>query len=158
MWVAAAAATLFAITVIAVMDDRAKEKHHKPGGSPAQGIVFTDLASQMNQFIRYYEEIALDPEQEAIKADVLGAMPAPCCSDATALTCCCPCNLSKATWGLANYLIAVEGYGTKALKDTMTEWLVFTNPGGYSGDACYTGGCERPSHQNGCSGMREVII
>ena len=32
-------------------------------------------------------------------------------------------------------------------------WIAFINPDGFSGDVCYTGGCGRPFHQNGCGGM-----
>ena len=58
----------------------------------------------------------MTPEQEAIKKTALTKIPAPCCSDNTAYTCCCPCNMAKTWWGLANHLIANEGYGAEQVQ------------------------------------------
>ena len=40
------------------------------------------------------EPIELTPEQELIKKKALSKIPAPCCSDNSAYTCCCPCNMA----------------------------------------------------------------
>lgn len=126
----------------------------------AEKIEFHDLESQMREFMGYNSTIALTAEQEAIKEDVLGSQPAVCCRNSSALTCCCPCNLSKSLWGLANYLIAEKGMKGPELKATLNEWIAFTNPSGYTGDSCYTGGCERSPRENGCGGMndRRIVV
>lgn len=159
-WIFAVGATLLAVIVIIVMGGQADAARNQPRfESLAEGVAFSDLEAQMKEFIHYYEDdIPLTPEQAAIKVDVLDSMPAPCCNNTTALTCCCPCNLSKATWGLTHYLLSKKNVDADQLRVAVTEWLAFSNPNGFSGDACYTGGCERPSHQNGCSGMKEVVI
>lgn len=161
IWALTVLATLLAIGTIVVMGNHAEAAKNEPRyESLAERVVFNDLEAQMREFIQFYEDdIPLTPEQAAIKVEVLDSMPAPCCSNTAALTCCCPCNLSKSTWGLTHYLLSTKGYDANQLRGAITEWLAFTNPNGFSGDACYTpGGCERPSHQNGCSGMKEVVI
>lgn len=118
-------------------------------------LVFSDVTSQSVEFIGYYHSIQLTAEQEAIKATVLETMPAACCNGSTAYTCCCPCNLSKTLWGLSNYLIARRGANAAELTVAVYAWMNFTNPQGYTGVACYKGGCEGAFHTNGCGGMRE---
>lgn len=124
-------------------------------GAASKSIEFTDLKSQMKEFIGYYRAIELTPEQEAVKKAALDTRPAVCCSDYTAYTCCCDCNLSKSLWGLANYLIAKRGMDADEVARVTTDWMEFTNPDGYSGNACYTGGCARSPRANGCGGMKE---
>lgn len=118
-------------------------------------LVFSDVATQSREFMGYYNTIELTTEQEAIKAEVLEAMPAACCSGSSAYTCCCPCNLSKTLWGLSNYVIATKGANATQLKEVVDAWIGFTNPDGYSGNACYSGGCGRAFDHNGCGGMSE---
>lgn len=127
---------------------QAREPRQAPAGARAQAI----------EYIGYYHSIKLTPEQEKIKTQALSAIPAPCCKDYTAATCCCPCNLAKAVWGLSHHLIAKKGYGAARVKTAVQEWLRSTNPAGYAGDACYTGGCQRPFAQNGCGGMDERTV
>ena len=112
------------------------------------------MKTQTRQFIEWQQTIKLTPAQEAIKKEALGAMPAPCCSDNSAYTCCCPCNVSRSMWGLTNYMIAEQNAGVKAIQAKVNEWVAFVNPEGYSGDTCYRGGCKRPFHKNGCGGMK----
>lgn len=123
----------------------------KTGGDDL--IEFTDVPEQSKQFIEWERSIQLTPEQEAVKKEALEAIPAPCCSDNTAYTCCCPCNMSKTTWGLSNWLIAEKGASAEQVRAKAEEWIAAINPDGFSGDVCYTGGCGRPMHQNGCGGM-----
>ncbi len=131
-------------------------KAPRPAVSVLQGALeFHDVEKQSREFMGYYHSIALTPEQEAIKAEVLEAMPAACCSRASAYTCCCPCNLSKTLWGLSNFVIAEKGVNAVQLKEVVDSWLAFTNGNGYSGDACYRGGCERGFQHDGCGGMHE---
>lgn len=118
-------------------------------------LEFDDIEKQSMEFIGYYHTIKLTPQQEAIKAEVLKAMPAACCRESSAYTCCCPCNLSKTLWGLSNFVIAKKGANAAQLKEVVDSWISATNQNGYSGDSCYQGGCERDFHKNGCGGMDE---
>jgi hypothetical protein len=121
-------------------------------------LVFSDVTAQSREFIGYYHTIQLTPEQEAIKATVLEAMPAACCNGSTAYTCCCPCNLSKTLWGLSNYLITERDVSKAQLAEAVYTWLNYTNPRGYTGDACYRGACEGQFHSNGRGGMDETKL
>ncbi len=114
---------------------------------------FTDVDKQSREFMAMYERIQLTPEQEAIKKAALEQLPAPCCSDNTAYTCCCPCNLSRTIWGLSAHLIVDEGYDAEQVKAAVEEWIDFTTKGSQTGDACYVGGCGKPFAKNGCGGM-----
>ncbi len=119
------------------------------------GLRFTDAPVQAREFIGYNSTIQLTPQQEAIKREVLEAMPAACCSDSTAYTCCCTCNLSKSIWGLSNYVLTAHQASADQLREVVTAWKELTNPAGYSGSTCYSGGCNLPFHENGCGGMSE---
>ena len=119
------------------------------------GLTFTDAKAQAQEYIRYYKEIELTPEQERIKAEALSALPAPCCADNSLLTCCCPCNMAKSAWGLSAHLITERGFDAEQVRQAAAQWLEFANPDGYTGDACYTGGCGRSFEHNGCGGMNE---
>lgn len=121
-------------------------------------IRFTNAAAQAREFVGYNSTIRLTEAQEAIKREVLGSMHAACCRDSNAYTCCCPCNLSKSVWGLSNYALATHGATADELRQVVRAWYEFTNPNGYSGDVCYTGGCDRSFHENGCGGMSESKI
>ena len=116
-------------------------------------FVFTDFRAQVQEFIDYDSSITLTDAQEAVKREGLEALPAPCCNDNTAYTCCCPCNLAKTIWGLSNHMIADYQCNAAQVTAKVAEWIVFVNPDGYSGDTCYTGGCERAFSNNGCGGM-----
>lgn len=122
------------------------------------GVEFTDVRSQAREFIGYYHSIELTPEQEAVKEQALTQLPAPCCSDNSAYTCCCPCNMAKSVWGLSNYLIAEKGYDAEQVEKAAQEWFAFINPEGFSGDVCYRGGCNRSWAEGGCGGMGEEVI
>ncbi len=116
-------------------------------------LVFHDVKAQTAEFMGYYKSIQLTPEQEAVKKEALTALPAPCCSDNTAYTCCCPCNMSMTIWGLSNYLVAEKGIDAEALKAKVQEWIAFINPKGFSGEVCYKGQCGRSFANGGCGGM-----
>lgn len=118
------------------------------------GVTFEDVPTQTRQFIAWYDSIQLTPAQEAIRVEALSAIPAPCCSDNSAATCCCPCNMAKSVWGLSKYLITEKGAGVDEVRKAAQDWFGFINPEGFSGDVCYTGGCGRAFHENGCGGMR----
>lgn len=118
-------------------------------------LVFTDARTQAKEFIGYYHSISLTAEQQQTKTEALEAIPAPCCDQSSIATCCCPCNLAKATWGLAHFLIARSGYDAARTRAVAERWLRFTNESGYAGDACYQGRCSLPFHDDGCGGMDE---
>lgn len=116
-------------------------------------IAFHDMKAQTLEFIAWDSSIQLTPEQEAVKKAALEALPAPCCNDNSAYTCCCPCNISRSTWGLSKWLITEKGFSANQVREKASEWIAYINPNGYSGKACYTGGCSRPFHKDGCGGM-----
>lgn len=119
----------------------------------ADPVPFVDLKEQTAEFIRLEKSITLTAAQEAIKKEALEAIPAPCCSDNTAYTCCCPCNMSLAIWGLSNLLITEHGFDADQVRTKVQAWIEFIGPDGFSGRVCYTGGCMRPFSKNGCGGM-----
>ena len=124
--------------------------------SSGEEFKFTDVVAQTEEFIGYYHSIQLTPEQEQIKKDALSSFPAPCCQEFTMATCCCPCNFAKSVWGLSNYLIAKKNYKTEQVKQTALRWIDFGRKGTKpAGDACFTGRCSKPFHQDGCGGMKE---
>lgn len=121
-------------------------------------IVFTDVKKQTEEFIGYYESIELTEEQKQIKKEALESMPAPCCKEFPMATCCCPCNLAKAVWGLSNYLIAKKNYDAVQVKKTVEAWIEFTHPNGHKGDSCSTGRCVQSFEHDGCGGMKDQVV
>jgi hypothetical protein len=117
-------------------------------------LVFGDVKAQTQQFIEYERTIELTPAQEAVKKEALSQIPAPCCSDNTAYTCCCPCNMAKAIWGMSAYLITEKGADAAMVRKKTEEWVKLINPDGFPGDTCYTsGGCGKAFAHGGCGGM-----
>ena len=125
-----------------------------PAGAGAD-LEFHDVRAQTEEFLRYNDEIALTDAQQKVFEEALTPLAAPCCSDRSALTCCCPCNQRRTWWGLTKYLIAEKGLDAEATRAKVAEWFEFTHPNGNSGDACYSGRCAKPFTQDGCGGMRE---
>ena len=126
-----------------------------PAAPPKAGSktpVFRDVKAQTLEFIRY-ADMSLAPEQEKIKDDVLSAIPTVCCKKFSMKTCCCPCNMAMTIWGLSNYMLVVKGANAAELKSAVLDWVKFIGPSGYTGDACFKGGCNRPFSRNGCGGM-----
>jgi len=119
---------------------------------------FTGSREETARFIEYYRTIALTPEQERVKVEALSAIPAPCCAENPLATCCCPCNMAKAAWGLSAWLITEKGFGVDQLQEATRTWLAAANPDGFSGDACHSGGCSRAMRHNGCGGMNESQV
>ena len=126
--------------------------------SARRAVTFTDARRQAAEFISYDRSISLTPEQKQIMDQALSSIPAPCCDQFSIATCCCPCNLAKSTWGLSKFLIAKQQATATQVRAAAAEWLQFTNPGGYTGDACFTKGCNRPFEANGCGGMDDRHI
>lgn len=117
-----------------------------------------DFRAETAKYIGDFKTIRLTAEQEAIKNAALTKIPAPCCSENSIATCCCPCNMAKAVWGLSAYLITEEGYDAQRLEKAVRDWLAAANPNGFSGRACYTGGCARSIEHDGCAGMVEEVV
>lgn len=117
-----------------------------------------DFRAETAKYIGYFKSIYLTPEQEAVKNAALTKIPAPCCSENSIATCCCPCNMAKAVWGLSAHLIVEEGYDAQRLEKAVRDWLAAANPNGFSGRACYTGGCARSIEHDGCAGMVEEVV
>jgi hypothetical protein len=130
----------------------------KAAASGAGSEAFTGSLDEIKTFIGFYHSIRLSPEQERLKVEALSAMSAPCCSKYSLATCCCPCNMAKAAWGLAARLITEKGYNAEQIRMAEASWLKRVNPDGFSGDSCFTGGCTRPMRANGCGGMKEESI
>ncbi len=116
---------------------------------------FTGTREETARFIEYFRSIPLTPEQERIKVEALTAIPAPCCAENPLATCCCPCNMAKAAWGLSAWLITEKGFGVEQIREATRTWLAAANPDGFSGDACHRGGCARSMRHDGCGGMNE---
>jgi hypothetical protein len=110
---------------------------------------------ETERFLEYERTIDLTPEQEAIRVEALEALPAPCCKQFSAATCCCKCNMARATWGLAKHLIVDQGADVETVRTTVAQWHHAINPDGFSGDSCFTGGCSRSFRDNGCGGMKD---
>ncbi len=134
----------------------------QPGAPSASDAVRLETQrldpAQAATFISYNRSITLTSAQRGIMERALSSIPAPCCAKYTMATCCCPCNLAKSSWGLSKYLIAERGYEAPQVRKTVLEWLRVTNPGGYTGNACFTGGCARSFADNGCGGMNEKQV
>jgi hypothetical protein len=119
---------------------------------------FTDAEQDAKRFMAWEAEIELTDAQEQVMKDALEPMPAPCCSDNSAYTCCCPCNLAKSWWGLSKHLIAERGAGVEEVRTTVQQWFDRLNPEGFSGDICGTGSCNRALRENGCGGMSPAHV
>jgi LPS sulfotransferase NodH len=122
-------------------------------GCAGDPVAFTDVKADTARFMAWEKEIQLTPNQEAVKRAALEALPAACCGDNSAYTCCCPCNLSRSVWGLSQYLVAKENYSATQVREKVASWIEYVNPDGFSGQACYKGGCPRPFSKDGCGGM-----
>ncbi|MDX1643492.1 MAG: hypothetical protein R3244_03935 [Thermoanaerobaculia bacterium] len=116
-------------------------------------VEFTDVERQTAEFHRYYEEITLTPEEQKVFEAALAELPAPCCSDRSALTCCCECNMARSWWGLSKHLITERGYDAAEVRTAVEGWFEFINPDGFSGDSCYAGKCFKAFRHDGCGGM-----
>lgn len=119
---------------------------------------FDDVRARTTEFIGWSKTIRLTPQQEKTKREALGSIPAPCCRECSIATCCCPCNLAKTVWGLANYAVGRLGYDAAQTRALTAEWLQATNPAGYSGDSCHRGGCPKRFSANGCGGMKDAVV
>lgn len=145
--ISVAAAAMIGVVAFAVA------KTQPSTGDSGSAVEFEDVRRETMEYIEYNRTIVLTVAQERVKEEALSSLPAPCCNDRSAHTCCCTCNSARAWWGLAKHLIADEGYNAEQVRTKVSEWFDFINPGGFSGDSCYTGGCGRSFAENGCGGM-----
>ncbi len=131
--------------------------------------------SNTQQFIDWYYTTPLLPEEKEIMKQALEMIPAPCCDDNSAATCCCECNLARSVWGLSAYLIHEKGYGIEAAREAARQWLQFARGDYYIAaglkargyfpedyalttyGSCYRGMCEFPLTQGGCAGMEALV-
>ena len=127
-------------------------------GAGSEELEFTDVEEQTALFMRYFEEIELTEEQTAVMTDALLPLAAPCCSDRSALTCCCKCNMARSWWGLSKHLIAERGYDVEQVRAKVSEWFEFIHPNGAAGDSCYKGRCSLPFKDDGCGGMSPARV
>ncbi len=111
--------------------------------------------AETETLLAYNRSIQLTPEQHKVFREALDGLRAPCCDQYSAATCCCECNMARATWGLAKHLVVEKGYDTDGVRTAVADWFADVNPDGFTGDACFTGGCGRSFARNGCGGMRE---
>jgi len=118
-------------------------------------IEFSGGEAETRGFMADNRSIRLTADQEAIRTEALEALPAACCNNFSAATCCCECNLSRATWGLSKRLISEQGLDAVSVRAAVSKWHETVNPNGFSGDTCPTGGCGRAFANNGCGGMLE---
>ncbi|MEM7583356.1 MAG: hypothetical protein AAF560_08255 [Acidobacteriota bacterium] len=111
--------------------------------------------AEVQKLMDHYEAIRLTPEQEKIRREALGPIPAACCNEFSMATCCCECNLSRSLWGLSKYLIVEKQADAKQVRDSVTAWIEVLNPDGYEGNTCQTGRCNLPFDKGGCGGMNK---
>lgn len=161
VWPLGAVVGLLGLSLIAYGEGKLHGEHSGPERMQASGdsgMRFTDARRQAEEFIGYDRSIVLTREQREVMEEALSAIPAPCCAQYSIATCCCPCNLARSTWGLAKRLITREHATVTQVRAVASEWLRFSNPAGYTGDACFTKGCERAFDRNGCGGMDEQHV
>jgi hypothetical protein len=115
---------------------------------------FAGTEAEVKTLMGHYAAIQLTPEQEAVRVAALEDLPAFCCSRFSAATCCCECNLSRTLWGLSKFLITQKDATAPQVRAAVVAWTETVNPGGYAGNACFTGGCIRPMREGGCGGMQ----
>jgi hypothetical protein len=123
----------------------------KPSTTPA----YTGDRAETERLIAYDKSIQLTAAQEAIRVEALTPLAAPCCKQFSAATCCCRCNMKRASDGLAKHLIVNLGANAETVRAQVAAWQKAINPNGFSGDTCSTGGCGHAFHDNGCGGMTE---
>lgn len=109
---------------------------------------------EVQKYMELYATIHLTPAQERVRQAALADLPAPCCSNYSAATCCCECNLARSAWGVAKDQIVHHGADAATVRAAVTAWFAAINPSGFSGDSCFTGRCNLPHRANGCGGMQ----
>jgi hypothetical protein len=150
-WVALSLIAVAGMAVLSPLGAR------RPEAAPAARAMTGDRA-ETERFLAYERDITLTPAQEAVRVAALEALPAPCCKEFSAATCCCRCSMARATWGLAKHLIVNEKASVEKVRAAVAAYHHAINPSGFSGDVCATGGCGRPFADNGCGGMGSLVF
>ena len=119
---------------------------------------FSGSRTEVQALMQHYEAIQLTAEQEKIRRTALQPMPAPCCNNFSAATCCCECNLSRSLWGLSKFLIVEKEADAEQVRAAVEAWVQALNPSGYEGKTCSTGQCNLPFKQGGCGGMNKARL
>ena len=114
---------------------------------------YTGSRDEVLTLMGFYDSIELTAEQEAVRQEALGPLPAACCNEFSMATCCCVCNLSRSIWGLSKHLIAERGASAEVVRKSVEAWVAAINPDGYQGKTCTTGQCGKPFKEGGCGGM-----
>lgn len=151
---AVAVAAVAALLLAGGPAERPAPTAHAASGHPTLHEASATSRADIETLVAYNRSIALDRSQEAVREEALTALPAPCCAQFSAATCCCECNLSRAIWGLSKYLITTLGYDAEQVRAAVTDYYAAVNPDGFPGDSCGTGKCGVPFAQGGCGGMR----
>lgn len=132
----------------------------------AQKYEFNGTREEIQGFMNLYRDINLTSQQEEVLVSTLDqrdgngkpVVSAPCCADETAYTCCCECNMKRASHGLAKKMI-VDGAEPAQVREAVKSWFYVVNPSGFAGwkkvedSACYVDGCGKPMKDDGCGGM-----
>lgn len=116
---------------------------------------FDGSREEVLSLMAHYQAIQLTPEQEAVRSEALGPVPAFCCKNFSAATCCCECNLSRTLWGLSKVLITQKDADAQQVRAAVTALVEVLNPSGYEGNTCPTGRCNLPFKEGGCGGMNK---
>ena len=114
---------------------------------------FVGGLDEVQTFMKFYDDIELTPEQEAIRVAALDPMPAPCCHAFSAATCCCKCNLSRSLWGLSKHLITERGADAETVRAAAESWVAKIGPEEWPGNTCQSGRCGQTFEEGGCGGM-----
>jgi hypothetical protein len=114
--------------------------------------------AEVLEHMQYGKAHDLTDAQEALRVAGLDGLTAPCCKDFSAATCCCPCNLAKALWGMTKKMIIEDEATAEEINVAAAGWLENISAKEFTGDACFTGGCGRNMRNNGCGGMAESDV
>jgi hypothetical protein len=112
----------------------------------------TDRAA-IEKLYSYDDTLELTPRQQQLAAEALDRLPSFCMRGQSAASRCCGCNLGRATWGLAKYLLVVKGYSVQQVRAGVDAWQASVNPKGHGDHACPSAHCYLAFRENGCGGM-----
>ena len=116
----------------------------------------TDRAA-LAQLIAYDLELELTDEQLRLAGEALERLPSFCMRQGSAAVRCCGCNAGRAAWGLAKYLLVVEGYRVQDVRASVAAWHAAAMPQ-VGHHACPSTHCFLALHENGCAGMHPTQI
>ena len=94
---------------------------------------YTGSREEVLTLMKFYETLELTPDQEAVRLAALQPLPAACCNNFSAATCCCECNLSRSIWGLSKHLIVEHEADAEQVRTAVEAWIQVLKPDGYEG-------------------------